>query len=82
MLGIITFEEALHIMASGQPFDIAFVKADTSRNTGGQIRYEKGAVQIGMDYDNHQRRIKLRSGRIRNVHIRLITELNGKKVIY
>lgn len=69
-------------MASGQPFDITFVKADLSRKTGGQLRYEQGAVQTGMNYEHHLRRIKLRSGRIRNVHIRLITELNGRKVLY
>lgn len=72
----------MNIMASGQPFDISFVKADISRNSGGQVRREKGAVQVGLDYANHQRRIRLSSGRIRNVHIRLITELNGHKVIY
>jgi len=82
MQGVITFEEAMRLMATGQPFDITFVKADMGRGTGGQIRHERQAEQIGMDYANHQRRLKLRSGRIRNVHIRLITEINGRKVIY
>jgi hypothetical protein len=79
---VITLDEALRIMASGKPFDITFVKADISRKTGGQIRHEQQAVQIGLDFANHVRRLRLRSGRIRNVNIRLITEINNRKVVY
>jgi hypothetical protein len=79
---IITFDEAMRLMASGKPFNITFVKADLRRKTGGQIRHEQDAVQIGWDYANHNRRLRLRSGAVRNVHIRLITEINGRKVVY
>jgi len=81
-MGVITLQDALQQMGSGEPFDITFVKADRKRGTGGQIRNERGAVQEGIDHANHQRRIKLSSGRIRRVHIRLMTQFNGHNIVY
>ena len=82
MTELITLDDALASMATGEPFDITFVKADRKRGTGGQIRQEQQAVQVGIDYAKQQRRIKLRSGNIRRIHIRLITQFNGQNVVY
>jgi hypothetical protein len=78
---LIRLSQALDDMKSNGPFTIEFVKADRKRKTGGEIaRIE----QATLSSNNGQMINVRRPGQARPVpvHIRLITEFNGKKTVY
>ena len=90
---IVNLKEALSIIHGNQPFDVEFVTADKRRQTGGEFKTltgcrinkkEQMTSGTGSKARNHYlhatRTIIPAQGHPVDVHIFLITKINGKEV--
>ncbi|MDJ1480280.1 hypothetical protein QNI16_07275 [Cytophagaceae bacterium YF14B1] len=83
-MNTITLKEVLNTIDTHreQPFDITFIKADVRRKVAGKSATYQQVVLHSIDRDNSIRRVLLKNGKVRAIHIRLITHYNNQLVIY
>lgn len=86
---ILALNDCLAQMQTGDRFTLTVVKADRKRNTGGHLRTYENCQLHHSPKDSqanhflHQtRNLLLANGSIRKIHIRLIVQFNGARVIY
>ena len=82
MADLISLNDVLAAMRTGDPFDVTVCTCDEGRKRGGEILELTNVTVQGSDYKNAIRRLLLPNQKIREIHIRLIMFFNGKKVFY
>lgn len=83
MLETIPYFEAMKVIESGNPFSVTFVKYNKTKRKGGQILTLEN-VRCSSKFIKHDI-ITLThciSGQVREFHSRLMTNINGKQVVW
>ena len=79
---LISLRDALAILDSGQPCTVTFVTCDRRRKRGGELLTYEACVWVSTYWKKGIRNVRLPNKKVRPIHIWLITQLNGKKVIW
>lgn len=83
----ITLKEALEQMERKLPIaKLVYRTGSLSKNTGGELKELTNIILQGQDWDNSTRTFLLldepEGNNIREVHIRLMLYINGRRIIY
>lgn len=86
---IITLKDCLKQMQNGFPFTVTVVKADRKRGSGGEMRTYVNCIlkhspkdSVANHFQHQTRNLLLANKELRKIHIRLIVQFNGARVIY
>lgn len=76
-------QQAIDIISAGRCYRIEFVKNDSNRSTGGQLRTIENPRIQGAAHDTKEHRtIVVRNGKIHTtIHTGLILKMNGEIVL-
>ncbi|WP_434546684.1 hypothetical protein [Marivirga sp.] len=74
-------DEALDVIDSGQKFSATFCTADENRKTGGEIIHYDDIQCDGHYYPDPIRKFNLPNKRTITVHLFLIKDINGHRLI-